>query len=323
MTSRAYCFTLNNPTEELDFVELKNGVYVLYNGVRYVIYQEELGESGTHHFQGYIELSSPMRISQLKAFPGLERAHFEMRRGTRDEARDYCRKLDATVVSGPREFGNWIDKGQGARSDLVSLYQDLKSGETDLALLDKYPAQFMRMYRGISIARLVRAGVRDWKTEVHLYFGQPGTGKSRLARDLYPSAFWKHPTSKWWDNYSGQAEVVWDDFGKASCPYSELLRLLDRYPLTVETKGGSVNFAARTLILTSNSLPHLWYYYDQRMLLSAVVRRIDKFILFRPRDFDPTCPDVERLHFSTWEEVQQFFPIPLLPARKENKNSEN
>ena len=37
------------------------------------------------------------------------------------------------------------------------------------------------------------------------------------------------------------------------------VRLLDRYPCQVETKGGSVNFAPKKIIILSNKAPEDWY----------------------------------------------------------------
>ena len=55
-----------------------------------------------------------MRIVAVKnLLPQLEGAHFEPRRGTRDQARDYCRKAE-TKVDGPWEHGAFGAGGQDA-----------------------------------------------------------------------------------------------------------------------------------------------------------------------------------------------------------------
>jgi len=80
--------------------------------VRYCTGQLEEGEQGLHrHLQGYLELSKPQRLSWLKAqLSGT--AHWEPRRGTREQARDYARKSD-TRVEGPWEYGDWQAGGRG------------------------------------------------------------------------------------------------------------------------------------------------------------------------------------------------------------------
>lgn len=80
--SKAWCFTLNNYTEEekagLDALEDESKRSE--SGINYVIYGIEVGESGTRHLQGYIEFSRRVRLSGCRKL--LPRAHFERRRGT-------------------------------------------------------------------------------------------------------------------------------------------------------------------------------------------------------------------------------------------------
>jgi len=102
---RAWCFTHNNftyPAEELP----------VFKHERYVVWQHE--KVDTDHIQGYIELTGPQRLSALtKWLPG---AHFEIRKGTADQARDYCMEED-TRVAGPWERGTY-GGAQGKRSDI-------------------------------------------------------------------------------------------------------------------------------------------------------------------------------------------------------------
>lgn len=287
--SRAWCFTFNSPDELYDPETARDaqGRPCLPNGLRYLVYSEESGDSGNHHLQGYCELTRPMRRTGVIELLGLEGAHFEPRGGTRDEAIAYCKKRDHTYLSGPYEWGDVEAGGQGKRSDLAAVYHELKSGKTDLELLESHPATFMRNHRGLSIARALLTPPRTFKTTVYLCYGPPGTGKSRWAMEHFPAAYWKHPTNKWFDTYTGQQDVIWDDFRRGCCPYSELLRLMDRYPLLVETKGGSVQFAPRSMVLTSNSLPEEWYNYNgTTKRVDAVSRRIDHFLYFS----DPRLP---------------------------------
>ncbi len=74
--------------------------------LRYGIYQLERGAEGTEHWQGYLEFSVTKRLAALRRIHGLAGAHFERRRGTADEARNYCRKED-TRLAGPYEFGEY------------------------------------------------------------------------------------------------------------------------------------------------------------------------------------------------------------------------
>jgi len=53
-------------------------------------------------------------LAQLKKLPGLERAHLEVRRGTAQQAREYCIKSEGRVDQmRPVEWGEMKQQGNG------------------------------------------------------------------------------------------------------------------------------------------------------------------------------------------------------------------
>jgi len=104
--------TLNNPSDEEKAEFSKENL--ASRPVKYVIWQVELGESGTPHIQAYIALKVKKRISYFKEW--LPRAHLEIARGTPLENKAYCSKEEGRI-EGPFEFGN-LPPGKGARLDL-------------------------------------------------------------------------------------------------------------------------------------------------------------------------------------------------------------
>ena len=116
---------------------------------------------------------------------------------------------------------------------------------------------------------------RKFKTQVTVIYGETGVGKSRWASETYPDAYWKPPNSKWWDNYENEETIIIDEF-YGWLPYCEMLRLLDRYPCQVETKGGSVNFAPKTIIILSNKAPEDWY-DKEKCAWAPLERRIESY----------------------------------------------
>lgn len=113
-TSRRWCFTLNNPKGLIDEDDIKSW------GATYVVYQEEVGESGTLHLQGYIEMPKSVRCTHFVS--GLRGSHFERAVGTPEQCKAYCTK-DATRVGGPYEFGKVIyEPAVGLR--FASIYDD-------------------------------------------------------------------------------------------------------------------------------------------------------------------------------------------------------
>lgn len=95
-----WCFTLNNwtPEEEVSLCGFASGGLC-----RFFIFGREhtaASESGpdapfTPHLQGYFELLGRCRLSQVKKFPGLARAHLEPAMGSAEENVTYCTKEDA------------------------------------------------------------------------------------------------------------------------------------------------------------------------------------------------------------------------------------
>lgn len=273
MTARAYCFTVNNPDGLPDFED-----FVKEKTVRYAVFQLEMGESGTTHLQGYLELSSPRRITYVKSIPGLETAHVEKRRGTPEQARQYCMKKDETYLEGPWEYGEFT-KEQGKRNDLAEVYALVKEGKKEVEILEANPSAYIRYYRGIREAKRIVQMNRSWPTEVTVIYGAPGLGKSAMAlKHLGNDAYWK-PRGDWWDGYEGQENVVIDEF-YGWIPWDTLMKILDRYPLMVPTKGGFANFLAKKVYIISNKHPKDWY--DSRKFpFPALERRVRKWYYFQ------------------------------------------
>lgn len=255
MTCRNICFTAYPNLDDPEDLDLDHPL------IRYYIYQlEECPKTGRIHYQGYMELTKPSRFSALQKIPGLETAHFESRRGTPEQAREYCLK-SRTQIEGPWEFGDFRGS-QGHRTDLDGIYQMVKDGKNEEQILDAAPTAYMKFYRGIGRAIMLKTPKRRWKTEVTLLYGGPGLGKSYLAQEDCPDAYYLPPNNKWFDGYSGHADVILDDYSAKWMPYSQLKQLLDAYPMKVETKGGHQEFIARRIYITTNRLPWTWYDAD-------------------------------------------------------------
>jgi len=107
-----------------------------------------------------------------------------------------------------------------------------------------------------------------------VFWGTTGTGKSRRAwSEAGESAYPKNPTSKFWDGYQGQENVVVDEF-RGDISISHMLRWTDRYPCIVEIKGASVVLKAKTIWITSNIHPREWYPSLDSSTYEALERRL-------------------------------------------------
>lgn len=242
--SRNWVFTLNNPKEPLDFDKL--------NALS-LIYQLELGQEQTPHYQGYIRFEKNRRFSAVKKL--LPTAHWEIRRGSHSQAIAYCSKED-TRIEGPWRFGDFTND-QGKRSDLDEVKDLIDNGATLKDVYQEHFAASARYSRFFSEYRLAVQPKRSWQTQCIVIYGPPRTGKSTWVTTQFPDAYVKDQ-SKWWTGYAGEETVMIDEF-YGWIPINELKRILDFTKLTLDAKYGHVNFIARYLFIISNKHPDQWY----------------------------------------------------------------
>ena len=108
----------------------------------------------------------------------------------------------------------------------------------------------------------------------NVFIGETGTGKSRRAwADAGMEAYCKDPNSKFWCGYSGQSNVIIDEF-RGRIDVSHLLRWLDRYPVNVEIKGSSVPLCCESFWITTNLDVDQWYPELDATTLAALRRRL-------------------------------------------------
>lgn len=280
--SRGFCFTINNI--QLPLCQQLQVVGQLPH-FRYAIAQEEEAATGTHHYQGYVEFDRTVRWNALRAsMPG---AHIERRFGSRDQAREYCRKADTRVPgTEPQEVGRWI-LGPGARTDLEELADEVRAHRSMRQIAGNFPSQFIRYHRGISAMKSLFPEPNELPPVVYLLYGATGIGKTRFVYDLCnheggeSHLFRKAPQGRWFDGYDGHSTLLLDDFaGNVSgLRLSELLQVLDRYPVLVEVKGGFRKLCVRRIFVTCNVHPVLWYKWKKCWEQYAALERRFHFVL--------------------------------------------
>lgn len=246
-------FTINNPEND----EVPKSFEA--QGVAFCVWQAEVGLAGTRHLQGYLRLSNKRALGGMKKLHAS--AHWEVRKGTHEEAEAYCTK-EETRAAGPWRFGE--PPAAGKRSDLSELHEMLQAGKSESEISDEAFGTWAKYFRAIErYRRLHTVANRDWHTEVVVLWGPTGTGKSRRASyEAGPNAYWCLQPGQgqafFLDGYEGQENVVIDEF-YGWIPYSVLLKMLDRYPLMLHTKGGATNFYPKKVWITSNKPPSEWY----------------------------------------------------------------
>jgi len=255
--------------------------------VKYFVHGTELcPTTGTEHLQCYFVFKNDQSLANLRSkfskwFGFNQTIAWKKADSNADECIDYCKKDGLNIV----EFGQ-RPKGKGARSDLESVAKSIKSGANMSDLFELHPASFFKYAPGMQKAISLTSKPRDWKTEVYWIHGPTGTGKSNWVFRTCDRAelYVKDGNSKWFDGYQSQKNVLFDDFRPSKeLPFNLLLRLLDRYPMTVEGKGSSMNFSPERIFITTPQAPvetfqHLEWIREED--LSQLTRRITQVIHF-------------------------------------------
>lgn len=278
---RDWCFTLNNPTEMDDhrlttITQLPEFIYM--------VYQREEGTEGTTHYQGYIEFAYSKRLTDVRML--LPRAHLERRRGTRDQAREYCMK-EETSTGDPAEFGQWRKQGAGR---VLEDFRDAILNGVDVIEHPEFFAPWCRYQKAYSKLREIRAKREAYalyavgmRPSVYVIHGGTGVGKTRWVMDTFGvenvfvwSAGDGSKTSLFWDGADEASVCLLDDF-YGNIPINYLLRLLDRYPMRLQVKFGYTWRVWTTIVITSNQPSKDWYNPETvpEKARLALQRRID------------------------------------------------
>ena len=269
--SRNYVFTVNNYTDEDEHQcwalpwEAKD--------CKYICVGKEVGESGTPHLQGFICFNQPKTLKALKDF--FPSAHFESKRGTFVQASDYCKKDGDFFEWGTLPMDN-DGKGAAGAAAMDALMSEtlecIRNG--DYSAIPNAATHFIKAaeYRVLKEQQQVR-NLEDLQGDLphEWYYGAPGTGKSRKARQENPEAYLKM-CNKWWDGYTGQDIVIIEDFDPDhKCLVHHLKIWADRYPFPCEVKGGKIDIRPTKVIVTSNYHPR--DIFERQQDAEAIMRR--------------------------------------------------
>lgn len=155
---------------------------------------------------------------------------------------------------------------QGKRSDLDAIKERIDEGASIIDVAHESFGSFLRYRNGFRDYICLTQPQRDFMPNITVLWGPPGTGKTfrafNAAKDAGSYFFLPRPSSKggslWFDGYASQDILIIDEF-YGWILHDFLLRLLDRYPLTIQVKGSSAPMVSKDIVITSNVPPWMWY----------------------------------------------------------------
>jgi len=288
--ARRYAFTINAPEIAISQWRVAADQIKHLTKVSFIKFQPERSPtSDKMHVQGYCELTGPTAPSTVSAIigQGLVKPHLEVCKGSAQQNYDYVSKTATAVCDEfPDLCVEWGAMGQqGARTDLDDLAAQCAADDVTVQdIADNNPGMFIRYHRGIEALIQLNDKPRPvgLPKKVLFFYGTTGTGKTRAAfeeagEDAYS---WGPEQGKWWNGYNRHKTVIMDEFrGQLEMGY--MLRLLDVYPMKIETKGGMRQFVADTVILTGPMHPKELYPSLGNDLHDQFLRRIDEVREFK------------------------------------------
>ena len=317
------CFTANLPEAIADRAVRTRNISFLFQpcpsaDLAFIVCQVETApQTGQVHVQGYCEFTSKRRLPQGAQWTLLSRSlprefinsvHVEGRRGTQEQAIEYCVKDDSSLLR-DEDGGEYrirfsagvpVSSRQGRRTDLVEVVETLQhgmaargmegwspilreiyvGGRCDIEIAARYPKYIASVVASEARARIRAEQLFRYRQNI-LILGPTGVGKSLFVGKLFAALGIPYyvgaittERSAWYEGYGGETITVWDDTKPPSL--LNALRTFGRADAPDnEIKGGSVPNASTLNIIMSNVPPCTWYPGSSPEHVAALERRFD------------------------------------------------
>lgn len=275
----AWCFTLFY--EDNSVIDLA----LNFTKAKYVVFGEEVcPTTGKNHLQGYFELAKKQGKKTLlkdleKESVLLKNMSLEPRKGTQEQAVNYCKKEGKVHERGKKAK-------PGSRTDLDKIRTDAENNGM------RYVTRIgnMQQIRVSEKYMTYNEKPRKWndgeKLSVIYIHGTSGGGKTRMALELAGKDYYIYnpgTMGKWWEGYDGHETVIFDDIRPEHFrSAAEILTLLHEFPTRVEQKGGSRQFKAKTIIMTSILPPEEFWSFSNEPF-EQFKRRLSEIVEIRGR----------------------------------------
>jgi hypothetical protein len=287
---RSTAWMLTIPADKHELQDVKD---VLESGCYAAVFSEEAGSTtGYRHYQTLVVYKNRATGTQVRGM--FSDAHVEPARKILEACRQYVSK-EKTHISGPYWIGEYAsvpgmtpNSTEERRRDLYDdLNAKIESGcRYDDFVLDAEVRGWALSHKQ-QIQDLISAhaahlyGEHDREISVDYVWGPAGSMKTSSVYDLYGrrNVFAADFGSAFpFDGYAGEPVLLLDDF-RSSFVFNELLRVLDRYPLRLNIKGGHT-WACWTKVVISANISLTEQYPNLSERKDPMLRRFEHGIVF-------------------------------------------
>lgn len=277
-TVRAWCFTLNNYTDE-DFKKMSD--LVDDSSVNRLIGGFEIAPTtGTPHIQGAIVFRSKRALGGVRKL--LPRAMWSNMEKKWPAQVKYCSK-ECKV-----EWRKNTEGGQGERTDIKEAIKMIKEGADFADVCRKHEA-FVRCAGAYKLIREQKVKKspppKERPMKVTILWGPAGTGKTTKAMEGDSVYVWD-ARNRFFNQYDGQKKLVIDEFKDNQTDIKWLARIIDKFRLVIEVKGGSAWAEWEEVVITSKVDPQKWYLGCEDVHRRGLLRRVDEIIEMNTRAGD-------------------------------------
>lgn len=237
---RKWQITINNPVPKGYTHEVIKGKLKKWKSLVYYCMSDEVAR--THHTHVYMVFSSPIRFSTIKN--QFTEGHIEKAYGKSEENRNYIfkegdkwekdKKKETNLADTHEEWGEMPLERQGARNDLVDMYEMINEGMSNYEILEERPELISQIDRMDKVRQTIQE--EEYKNVFRkitctYIFGDTSSGKTRSVMEehgyenVYRITNYKNP----YDLYKGQDIICYDEF-QSQIPITQMLMYLDGYP---------------------------------------------------------------------------------------------
>lgn len=246
--------------------------------VKYLVVDQQIGEeTKRYHKQWFVRLKSACRMAGAKRILGCRDedgklvGHVEIPRDN-EAARLYCiEDAKKTRIAGtePRIVGDWKECHQGYRSDIDAMLAEIKDGASFKDIMETYTVTWARNINA------VKQMFAENEPKYHnrkvpkcvVWWGPPGSGKTtkliQKIEDLRARGHTVYEYSEdngWWDGYTGQEVIVFNNFEDKDFDRTTWIRIVDKGNFAVKRRYVGPRVLENKLVLmTAVKHPEEWW----------------------------------------------------------------